>query len=84
MFKCDKCGLCCRNLDNENFKELHDGDGICRHLDKRNNMCKIYESRPTICNVEKGFEVLFKDKINKDKYYELNYKVCEMLKKGER
>ena len=83
MFICDKCGLCCRKLDSENFKELHDGDGICRYLDKKSNMCSIYENRPIICDIEKGFEMLFKGKMDKEEYYRLNYRACKILKEGE-
>ena len=52
MFLCDKCGLCCRNIDKvPQLKEFHNGDGICKFL--TNNKCSIYESRPLICNIDK-------------------------------
>lgn len=40
MFKCDKCGECCRHLDkSEEYRELDRGDGVCKYLDQ--NLCSI-------------------------------------------
>ena len=48
MFSCDKCGLCCRNIDKiPELKAFHNGDGICKFL--INNKCSIYSLRPKIC-----------------------------------
>ena len=77
MFQCDKCGECCRNLDK--YRELHDGDGICRYL--RENLCSIYEKRPLICRIDEGFEAFFKDKISYEEYLQYTYECCEILKK---
>lgn len=79
MFKCDKCGECCRNLNKSPiYDELHDGDGICRYLIE--NLCSIYEERPLLCRVDECYEILFKDKLSYDEYVQLNYKYCEDLK----
>lgn len=82
MFKCDKCGECCRNLDNSPvYAELHNGDGICKYLS--GNLCSIYLTRPILCCVDKSYELYFKDIMTYDKYEELNHEVCNILKKLE-
>jgi len=80
MFKCDKCGACCRNLDKSPiYSEMHNGDGICRFL--VGNECSIYEERPIICRVDEGYEVFFKDKMSYEDYLKATYESCTILKK---
>lgn len=80
MFKCDKCGKCCKNLHlSPIYDNLHDGSGVCRYL--KGNLCSVYETRPIICRVEEAYEVFFKDKTDFDTYMKLNYEACELLKK---
>ena len=80
-FKCDMCGECCRNLKlSDIYRELDDGTGKCRYLD--GNKCSIYEKRPLICRVDDAYDALFRDTMTKEKYYELNYEACDILKKG--
>ena len=80
MFSCDKCGECCKNLHKSSlYDELHNGDGICKYLIE--NLCSIYENRPLLCRVDESYEILFKDQMTKIKYYEINYKFCNKLKK---
>lgn len=57
------------------FPHLIDGDGRCEMLDK-NNKCKIYESRPIICNIDKMQEYLG---IPKYIFYEMNRKSCNKM-----
>lgn len=79
MFKCDKCGLCCRALNrNQIFKELDNGNGVCKYL--KGNLCSIYNDRPLICRVDESYDTFFKDIMTKEEYYQLNYKVCNQLK----
>lgn len=81
MFKCDKCGMCCRNVDKSPvYKELDDGTGKCRYLD--GNLCGIYENRPLLCRIDESYKVFFKDKMTLEEYYRLNYEVCQKLKSG--
>lgn len=83
MFKCDKCGECCRNLDKSPlYKHLHNGDGICRHL--KGNLCSIYKNRPLICRVDECYEVMFKGVLSYEKYLNLNYKYCKELKRRKK
>lgn len=82
MFKCDKCGQCCRNLDKSSvYAELHNGDGICKYLD--GDLCSIYSTRPILCRVDESYELYFKNIMTRDKYEELNHEVCTILKKIE-
>lgn len=83
MFECDKCGECCRNLHKSSiYKELHDGDGVCRHL--KGNLCAIYDDRPLFCRIDECYELFFEDTFSYDEYVKLNYKYCEELKKLRR
>ena len=80
MFKCDKCGECCRNLKmSDVYADLDRGDGICKYLD--GNLCSIYKNRPVKCRIDDGYYEFFKDSITIEEFYEANYKMCEELKK---
>lgn len=82
MFSCDKCGLCCIGLDkSEVTADLHNGDGICKYLDLDTMLCRIYEERPIFCNIERYYEELLKDKMEKEDFLRLNYEACEAKKK---
>ena len=79
MFKCDKCGKCCRRLTAYSlFKELDDSTGKCKFLD--GNLCSIYNDRPLYCRIDECYELFFKEIMSKEKYYELNYSACKVLK----
>ena len=81
MFKCDKCGLCCRKVFLINsLKHLDDGTGKCKYLDDSTNLCTIYGSRPILCNVDKCYETYFSKMYSIEEYYELNYEACKNLK----
>lgn len=82
MFKCDSCGLCCRNLaKNPIYSDLDRGDGVCIYFNEENNLCNVYEKRPDKCNIEKIYELFFAKDISKEDYYKLNYGACQKLKK---
>lgn len=84
MFKCDCCGQCCRHITlSPIYMGLNRGDGVCRYLDEKSNLCTIYESRPIECNVDAMYKAYFSDKMTREEYYELNYHACEELKKSE-
>ena len=54
MFKCDKCGECCRHLNESDlYIELDRGDGVCKYLD--GNLCSIYENRPLHCRIDESY-----------------------------
>ena len=79
MFKCDKCGLCCKSLaGNQVYAELDRGDGTCKYL--KNNLCSIYTNRPLLCCIDEAYERIFKNYMSKKDYYHENYKICKLLK----
>ena len=81
MFECDRCGLCCRSIGGiELLRELNDGTGVCRYLDRSTNLCSIYASRPLLCNVDEAYRKLFSSSMSLKEYYEINYRACETLK----
>ena len=79
MFKCNKCGACCRHLDrSELYRELDRGDGVCKYLVQ--NLCSIYDERPLLCRVDESYDAYFKYEMTKDEYYRLNYEGCKTIK----
>jgi len=54
-FQCSACGACCRRAGTHGLMPDR-GDGACIYLGQ-NNLCTIYETRPTLCNVEAMFSV---------------------------
>ena len=79
MFLCDKCGMCCRNLQlSELYADLNRGDGVCKYL--KGNLCSIYESRPMKCRIDDSYEIYFKALMTREEYDRMNQEVCEHLK----
>jgi len=84
MFECDKCGLCCMNLNlNPLYKELDRGDGICKYFNEETHLCQIYNHRPIVCNVDTMYELYFSEQMSRSEYYKLNKSSCEKLRKKE-
>ena len=83
-FICKGCGLCCKSIHLvEELSDYHNGNGICVNLDLKTLKCKIYEKRPTICNVEKSYDIYFSDKFSEEEYLKKNYEGCDFLMKKE-
>lgn len=83
MFQCDKCGLCCLGLDkHEETKDMHNGDGVCIHLDRKTMLCHIYENRPIFCRVDDYFEQGLAGEMSEEEFYRLNYEACEEKKRA--
>ena len=81
-FRCDRCGLCCQNLQmNEEYSDLDDGTGVCIYYDWKNHLCTIYDNRPEKCNVAKGYDLFAKEMLYEE-YLDINYQVCKMLKEN--
>ena len=76
-FLCSKCGACCRNVGNSKLPS--DDKGVCLNLDQENNICKVYNTRPDICRVDKIFENSFKDIMTKKEFYVWNTEACHWL-----
>lgn len=80
MFKCDKCGECCRHLNKSDlYRELDRGDGVCKYL--INNLCSIYSKRPLLCRIDESYDTYFKSMMTKEEFYKLNYEGCISIKK---
>lgn len=80
MFKCDKCGLCCKQVGKFPFmKDYNRGDGTCRYLTDENT-CSIYERRPPICNTELLYERIYSRVMTREEFDRMNTSVCEKLK----
>jgi len=83
MFKCDKCGECCRNLQMSNiYSGLDRGDGVCKYLD--GDLCSIYSKRPVECRIDECYEKFFSSIMSKEEYYIKNKEVCDFLKNKAR
>lgn len=83
MFRCDKCGECCRHLDySPLYSSLHNGDGVCHFL--KGNLCSIYENRPIFCRIDECYQTFFKDKLSYEEYIYLNYTYCDIFKRMRR
>ncbi len=79
MFKCEKCGLCCRNIAGiTELKDFDDGSGVCVHLTE-DNLCDIYSFRPDICNVEIMYDKYYSNVMSRDHYEALNMECCRYL-----
>lgn len=63
------------------YADLDRGDGICRFFNVDNKLCNIYTERPTKCNVDKTYELYFKNTHTLEQYYQMNYEACEKLKR---
>ncbi|MEQ1667282.1 MAG: YkgJ family cysteine cluster protein [Sulfuriferula sp.] len=78
-FPCTKCGLCCRHVDRSELTQaLDDGDGVCMHLDRKADICTIYDSRPDLCRIDSAFQ-FFEQEMTLTEYYLANARVCNAL-----
>lgn len=81
MFVCTKCGLCCKNIDKvPELSMFHRGDGVCIHLSDE-KLCDIYQNRPDICNVEKMYELRYKEMMSQSEYEKMNMEGCRTLQR---
>lgn len=71
-FECSKCGACCQLFN------PFTGIGRCPKL-IGDDLCSIYESRPTICRVDEMAEVRG---IPAEEYYEITEQSCLLLQKA--
>ena len=84
MFLCTRCGLCCKNIHEiPELADFHTGDGICIHLSD-DNLCKIYSTRPDICNVEKMYELYYVNIMSKAEYERKNLEGCKALQNRQK
>ena len=81
MFDCTKCGVCCKHIA-KILPHYDRGDGICWHLTK-DNLCRIYDNRPFICNIDKIYNDLFKGRMELEEFYKITDEACKILQAQE-
>jgi uncharacterized protein len=80
MFPCTQCGCCCKRVGllpkgNEfDFPYRAKENGECEMLFE--NKCKVYDNRPTICNVDELIKIL---KVDKSQYYKESIIACNQM-----
>jgi Fe-S-cluster containining protein len=88
-FPCTSCGACCRHIDRAesiintkpeySFPYKWDESGKCEMFGD-DGKCKVYDNRPTICNIDKLSEI---SKMSKKKFYAINIEGCHDLMKED-
>jgi Fe-S-cluster containining protein len=77
-FPCIKCGLCCKKIDFvSQLCHFNNGDGICINLS--GNLCKIYDRRPIVCNVDEVYNAEYATIFSKMEFYKRNLEICFQL-----
>lgn len=80
MFPCSGCGACCKHInESDELKEFDLGNGVCKHLDLITNSCKIYDTRPDVCRVDKMFDIEFYKDFSQEEFYIKNAEICNKL-----
>lgn len=75
-FPCIECGLCCGHAKEiEHLKNWVNETGRCKYL-KNDNLCKIYDKRPLLCNVEESYSKIFYKIMSKKDFYIVNLQIC--------
>lgn len=59
-----------------NFPFKCDETGKCEMLGD-GNICKVYDNRPLICNVEKLYEKYYKNEMSKQNFFDINEQICK-------
>lgn len=80
-FKCDGCSLCCRSVGH--IEELKSVNGICINLNRETNQCLIYDSRPLVCQVIKGYQHYGVGYSSIEDWIAANEAACQTLKERE-
>jgi Fe-S-cluster containining protein len=82
VFICEKCGECCRHI--EQFIQIwpHQHNGICNFLQE--NVCSIYEARPDFCSFQRGYNKYCKNYMTETEYYAKTIYYCEQLRKEKK
>lgn len=55
------------------------GNGVCKYLDLDSNMCRIYDNRPEICNIESMYKKHFYKFYTKEEFIRLNIESCNVM-----
>lgn len=64
------------------FPYKYDETGRCENL-AEDNTCKVYDTRPDICSIDKVYENHVKGSMTKNEFYNMNIDLCnEKLKEA--
>ena len=59
---------------------MEPGNGVCKFLDQKTNLCTIYDERPLICRVDDLYEeTQLREKMSKSDWHRLNEEICKKL-----
>lgn len=83
MIECTKCGACCTQLGRHAlYAELDRGDGVCWHFEEVERTCRIYATRPEICQSEKMYQRYFSH-MSREDFVAINQQLCEQAKSSQ-
>ncbi|MCT6517654.1 MULTISPECIES: YkgJ family cysteine cluster protein [Enterobacterales] len=83
-FPCEKCGACCRHVNQaEETQFLDRGDGICMNYDEKTMLCSIYHERPDICRVDRQYLLHYHKQYTWNEFIELNRISCKLILESE-
>jgi Fe-S-cluster containining protein len=73
------CGCCCKKVgvvieQGIEFPYKARENGECEMLE--NNKCKVYDNRPTICNIESIIKIR---NLDREEYYKKNIEICNKM-----
>ncbi|WP_326140721.1 YkgJ family cysteine cluster protein [Lysinibacillus capsici] len=77
QFPCTKCGACCMSIDEIDFLEHYNENGVCINLIEGG--CSIYTERPLLCRIDESYEAFFSSYMSKENFYLINAKACNEL-----
>ena len=60
------------------FPHDTNSDGSCSKLTS-DGQCEVYENRPTICNVDKMYDIYYNKFYSKREFYEMERKACNSM-----
>lgn len=81
MFKCEKCGACCRMIGQTPFFRMFAlPSGECKWLDTDTNLCRIYPKRPLICNIDEMYKNYYFRRYTREEFYQLNQNNCRLIR----
>lgn len=85
MFKCEKCGCCCRIAGSvPALKNICFPNGCCKYLNLENNLCSIYENRPLQCRVDDFYWQKISHIMSLKEFYALNKAYCDWLRENNK
>lgn len=79
-FPCYRCGACCRQVHlSEQTAFLDRGDNVCLHFDDQSRLCRIYDNRPLVCQIQNYYKAHLADQFSWEEFVKLNLEACHQL-----